>query len=72
MALIEGHVEALRGSVERAIFTGRNMVPSIFDVSWNCVFKMFVFSLHREQKRERGENKKKGEFPWKKKTKTFL
>ncbi|KAK7113591.1 folliculin-interacting protein 1-like isoform X2 [Littorina saxatilis] len=31
MALIEGHVENLRGAVERASFTGRNMVQSIFE-----------------------------------------
>nr|KAG5687380.1 hypothetical protein BaRGS_019884 [Batillaria attramentaria] len=31
MALIEGHVERLRSTVEKAIFTGRNMVPSIYE-----------------------------------------
>ncbi|KAL8567596.1 hypothetical protein ACOMHN_054409 [Nucella lapillus] len=31
MALIEGHVEGLRGSVEGAYFTGKNMIPSMFE-----------------------------------------
>lgn len=31
MALVEGHVERLRSTVEKAVFTGRNMVPTIYE-----------------------------------------